>query len=225
MTSIRALRTIRQTSRNNGVGQPRELGRFSSIVLNKQTKLSETQKRTRTNIVDPAWVAIEWTLARAMRTSRFWCIVLGYFCGLAAWYAVQVHQTKYLVEIGFTPLVAAWALGMVSMVGIPGQIVLGALSDRIGREWVWTAGCRGPALRINLRYHHRCPARRRCGRTVDRWLDPRCDWQLQAGLHAGHRMLRRVIRSDLDGGPPHGAPGAGSSTAQVTNSMFKRELL
>ena len=29
---------------------------------------------------------------------------------------------------------------------IPGQIVLGALSDRIGREWVWTIGCAGFAL-------------------------------------------------------------------------------
>jgi MFS family permease len=102
-----------------------------------------TQNRTPTNIVDPAWAAIEWTLPRAMRTSRFGYIVLGYFCALVAWYAVQVHQTKYLVEIGFTPLVAAWALGMVSMVGIPGQVLLGALSDRIGREWVWTAGCSG----------------------------------------------------------------------------------
>src|SRR5262249_28040065 len=37
-------------------------------------------------------------------------------------------------------------LGMVSMVGIPGQILLGALSDRIGREWVWTAGCSGFAI-------------------------------------------------------------------------------
>jgi MFS family permease len=98
------------------------------------------------NIVDPAWAAIEWTLARAMRTSRFWWIVLGYFCGLFAWYPVQVHQTKYLIEIGFTPLMAAWALGAVSVVAIPGQIGLGALSDRIGREWVWTAGCLGFAV-------------------------------------------------------------------------------
>jgi MFS family permease len=98
------------------------------------------------HIVDPAWVAIEWTLARAARTARFWWIVLGYFCALVAWYAVQVHQTKYLTEIGFTPLVAAWALGAVSVVGIPGQIILGALSDRIGREWVWTAGCAGFAI-------------------------------------------------------------------------------
>jgi MFS family permease len=97
----------------------------------------------RPNIVDPAWAAIEWTLARAARTSRFWWIVLGYFCALFAWYAVQVHQTKYLIEVGFGVMEAAWALGLVSVVAIPGQIALGALSDRIGREWIWTAACAG----------------------------------------------------------------------------------
>lgn len=98
------------------------------------------------DIIDPAWAATEWTLARAMRTSRFWWIAVGYFLALIAWYAVQVHQTKYLVEIGFSPLVAAWALGAVSVIAIPGQILLGALSDRIGREWIWTAGCLGFAV-------------------------------------------------------------------------------
>jgi MFS family permease len=102
--------------------------------------------RGASNIVDPRWAAVEWTLSRAVRSDRFWWIVLGYFCALFAWYAVQVHQTKYLVEIGFSPMVAAWALGVVSVVGIPGQISLGALSDRIGREWVWTAGCAGFAI-------------------------------------------------------------------------------
>ncbi|MBV8166082.1 MAG: MFS transporter, partial [Alphaproteobacteria bacterium] len=102
--------------------------------------------RTASAPIDPAWAAVDWTLARALRTRRFWWIVVGYFAALFAWYAVQVHQTKYLVEIGFAPLVAAWALGAVSVVGIPGQIILGALSDRIGREWVWTVGCGGFAL-------------------------------------------------------------------------------
>jgi MFS family permease len=104
------------------------------------------ERRPASNVVDPAWAAVEWTLARALRTGRFWWIAVGYFCAVVAWYAVQVHQTKYLVEVGFTPLVAAWALGIVSVVAIPGQIGLGALSDRIGREWVWTAGCLGFAV-------------------------------------------------------------------------------
>ena len=92
------------------------------------------------NVVDPAWAAIDWTLARAMRTARFWWIACGYSCAMFAWYAVQVHQTKYLIEVGFAAQYAAWALGLVSLVAIPGQIALGHISDRIGREWVWTVG-------------------------------------------------------------------------------------
>src|SRR5215831_10031001 len=61
------------------------------------------------NVVDPAWAAVDWTLPRAARTARFWWIAVGYFCGLFAWYAVQVHQTKYLIEVGFSPAHAAWA--------------------------------------------------------------------------------------------------------------------
>jgi sugar phosphate permease len=98
------------------------------------------------NVVDPTWASVEWTLARAARTGRFWWLALAYFCALFAWYAVQVHQTKYLVEVGFSPAVAAWALGLVSVVAVPGQIGLGTLSDRVGREWVWSAGCLGFAV-------------------------------------------------------------------------------
>lgn len=86
------------------------------------------------------------TLRRAIRTARFWDIAVGYGCGMFAWYAVQVHQTQYLVELGYSPTDAAWALGGVSLVAIPGQIALGHISDRIGREWVWTVGSLGFAL-------------------------------------------------------------------------------
>jgi MFS family permease len=92
------------------------------------------------NVVDHAWAAVDWTFRRALRTQRFWWLAAGYFCGLYSWYAIQVHQTKYLIEIGFAPSQAAWALGLVSLVAVPGQIALGHLSDRIGREWVWMIG-------------------------------------------------------------------------------------
>ncbi len=95
------------------------------------------------NVIDHAWAAIDWTLPRALRTRRFWWLALAYFGALYAWYAVQIHQTKYLTEIGFSSNVAAWALGFVSLIGIPGQIWLGHLSDRIGREWIWSISCLG----------------------------------------------------------------------------------
>jgi MFS family permease len=84
--------------------------------------------------------AVDWTLVRALRTPRFWWLAVSYFCALFTWYLVQVHQTKYLIEVGFDPKSAAWALGLVSLVAVPGQIALGHLSDRIRREWVWTIG-------------------------------------------------------------------------------------
>ena len=98
------------------------------------------------NIVDPVWAAADWTLPRALRTTRFWWLALGYFAGLYVWYAVQVHQTKFLIDIGISPAAAAWALGLVSLAGIPGGIVLGHLSDRIGREWVWAIAVFGFAV-------------------------------------------------------------------------------
>jgi MFS family permease len=98
------------------------------------------------HVVDHAWAATEWTLARAARTSRFWWISLGYFTCLFAWYAVQIHQTKYLLELGFSADFAAWALGVVGLAGIAGQILWGHVSDRIGREWAWTASGVGFAL-------------------------------------------------------------------------------
>jgi MFS family permease len=92
------------------------------------------------------WASVDWTLARALRTPRFWWLALSYFCALFTWYLVQVHQTKYLIEVGFDPNSAAWALGLVSLVAVPGQIALGHLSDRIRREWVWTIGNGGFVL-------------------------------------------------------------------------------
>lgn len=100
----------------------------------------------KSNIVDAQWAQIDWTVRRAVRTARFWWLATSYFSGGYIWYAVQVHQTKYLVEIGFKPMEAAWSLGLVAMVGIPGQILLGGLSDRYGREVVWTVSCVGYAV-------------------------------------------------------------------------------
>ena len=35
------------------------------------------------DVVDPSWASIEWTLARALCTARFWWLVRGYFCAFS----------------------------------------------------------------------------------------------------------------------------------------------
>ncbi len=94
-------------------------------------------------IVDKAWAAVDWTLARAARTARFWWVAAAFFCGLFAWYAIQAHQTQFLIESGFDPGVAVTALGLVALFGIFGQISLGWLSDRLGRELAWSLSLAG----------------------------------------------------------------------------------
>jgi predicted MFS family arabinose efflux permease len=64
--------------------------------------------------------------------------VSSYFTALCVWYSFLVHQTVFLFETGFDSKFAATALALVGLFGIFGQIVIGALSDRIGREWAWT---------------------------------------------------------------------------------------
>ena len=122
--------------------QPEDIG----LLPDGDAAPTATSAKPVSNVVDPVWAGTDWTLARALRTARFWWIALGYFCGLYIWYAVQVHQTKFLLDIGFSPNVAVWALGVVSLLGIPGQIWLGHLSDRIGREWIWAISCFGFAI-------------------------------------------------------------------------------
>ena len=119
--------------------RPEELG----LAADGDAVTPAAAKARKVNVVDPAWAAIDWTLSRALRTARFWWIAAAYFGALFSWYAVQVHQTKYLVETGFSAQEAAWALGAVSLAGVPGQIALGWLSDRIGREIVWAIGSAG----------------------------------------------------------------------------------
>jgi MFS family permease len=94
---------------------------------------SATAAAPPSNVVDTAWAAVDWTLGRAMRTARFWWIAFGYFCGLYAWYAVQVHQTKYLSRSGSSPPLrpGRWGSSVCSF----SQIALGhSRTDR--REWV-----------------------------------------------------------------------------------------
>ncbi len=97
-------------------------------------------------VVDKEWVAREWTLSMAIRTSRFWWVFGGTGSALFVWYAIQVHQTRYLLLVGFESTQAALALGLVPFCGLVGQLGMGLFSDRAGREWGWTLSCSGFAL-------------------------------------------------------------------------------
>lgn len=94
-------------------------------------------------IIDQQWASTQWTLGLAARTARFWWVATGFFLALYAWYTVQVHQTRFLLDIGISASEAALALALVAMTGVVGQIGIGHFSDRYGREWGWTLALSG----------------------------------------------------------------------------------
>jgi MFS family permease len=104
---------------------------------------TQSQSRSADPIVDHDWVNTDWTLRKAIKTATFWWLSLACSTALYVWYAVQVHQTKYLIDIGYSEIDAAFALGFVGFAGVIGQIYLGHMSDRIGREWVWSISTMG----------------------------------------------------------------------------------
>ncbi|MFC1957545.1 MFS transporter [Chloroflexota bacterium] len=90
-------------------------------------------------IVDKAWAATDWTLARAIKTGKFWLLFAQSFFIAINGNIILVHIVAFIVGAGYSNMFAAsmyalsGALGLVSAVG-------GAISDRIGREWTFTIG-------------------------------------------------------------------------------------
>jgi MFS transporter, OFA family, oxalate/formate antiporter len=76
----------------------------------------------------------DWALAEAARTWQFWVLGLVYMLTSIGSFLVSLHQLAFAVGVGFDPLYAAGVLGMGAFLALPGVIVTGALSDRIGRE-------------------------------------------------------------------------------------------
>jgi len=151
---------------------------------------AESERRP-SNVVDPAWAAVDWTWLARHSTTRFWWIALGYFTGSLLLVRRCSAPDQVPDRDRLQPGYAAWALGFVSLAGIPGQIGLGYLSDRIGREWGVGGG--GAGIRRLL---HRAPPHAR----VHRRLRSSTSWPLPGGARLwSHLRRRRHSRGDLPG--------------------------
>ena len=126
--------------------QPSDLGLIpdgASSVPEAGSSINVTNVLEEGRVVDKEWAATEWTLSNALRTARYWWLAASYSTGLYIWYAVQVHQTRFLIDVGISAQTAAVGLGLVGFFGVGGQIGIGYFSDRMGREWGWTISVLG----------------------------------------------------------------------------------
>jgi len=74
----------------------------------------------------------EWTLRKAMGTRIYWGMVQAFFFTATAMFAVFVQLVAFLVDAGFSPLVAATAFGICGMLSAGSVMGSGFLTERFG---------------------------------------------------------------------------------------------
>ena len=85
-------------------------------------------------LVDPAWAAVDWTLAKAARTGRFWLLCLATF---SLWGIMQnlllTHHIAFAIDVGYPKFYASAVLALFGLTSAFGSLA-SLVSDRIGRE-------------------------------------------------------------------------------------------
>jgi MFS family permease len=91
------------------------------------------------SVASRASLAPPWTLWRAMGTPRFWLLFLLVCC--LGWLSniTSVHQIAHLLDNGLPSMLAASIVGIMSLLRAS-SVLWGGLSDRLGREAVFTVG-------------------------------------------------------------------------------------
>jgi len=118
-----------------------------------------------------------WTLGAAMRTPLFWALARVFFFTSIGMFTVMVQSVVFLIDAGFSPLVAATAFGMTGMLSVVSVAASGPLAERFGiRRTVGVSFC-GSALGVVLLL----------ALSFKPWLGMLCAYVLVFGLCQGMR--------------------------------------
>ncbi len=74
----------------------------------------------------------------AMRTVPLWCFFFTYLLVPLGIFPVMVHQVAYVIDLGYSKMLAASVLGTIGFLSTAGRMLFGTLSDRMEREKVAT---------------------------------------------------------------------------------------
>ena len=76
----------------------------------------------------------EWPLSRALRTPTFWLLGATFTATWVPVFIPLVHLVPFTRDLGYSPLVGAWSVSTLGAAAVAGRLVMGPLSDRIGRR-------------------------------------------------------------------------------------------
>lgn len=83
---------------------------------------------------------VSWTVRSALRTPVFWGLLVSATLGQMAYGAAGTHQLAFLQDKGFDATAAVAAVAVFAVTWGAGQLVWGALADRLPARWLLAAG-------------------------------------------------------------------------------------
>lgn len=79
-------------------------------------------------------LAVGLSLRQAYRTRSFWLFMFTWVLYATSLFLVITHLVPHATDIGFTAMQAATVISMMGLAAIPGRILMGIVSDWIGRK-------------------------------------------------------------------------------------------
>jgi MFS family permease len=86
----------------------------------------------------PAARVADPTVGHAVRMRAFWALFFAYFFTPLAVFPVATHSVAFAVDMGFSPMLAAWAFGLAGLMSTVGRVAFGIMADRVGGPWAAT---------------------------------------------------------------------------------------
>jgi MFS family permease len=77
---------------------------------------------------------LNFTAIQALRMSQFWLLALSWLFLSLSLHMIIIHLVPYAIDTGVAPLDAAFILSVMGISNILGRLVIGRLSDTIGRK-------------------------------------------------------------------------------------------
>jgi MFS family permease len=75
------------------------------------------------------------SLREAIRTRSYWVITLIYLSFSSSSFFIMAHIVPHVTDVGFSAMEAAAILGIIGGAAIAGRVLMGIVSDRVGRKF------------------------------------------------------------------------------------------
>lgn len=114
--------------------KPADMGLEPDGVKNSDAALSAAKASNKSMVVNDEWAGRDWTLVRALGTYQVWAL---FFAMMLVWgltvNVILPHFVAYSVDQGYSKMFATYVYSLYGILYGVGSL-MGALSDRIGRE-------------------------------------------------------------------------------------------